>query len=67
MTGVNSALSLASREDYDSENVTEPYNVPEGVGFDGVLSSQWNATEDDENEDEVGEVGVVNEVVAGDS
>lgn len=44
-----------------------PYSVPEWVGFNGILSSQWNTTEDDEDEDEVGEVGVMDEVVAGDS
>lgn len=43
------------------------YNVPERVGFDGILSSQRNTAEDDEDEDEVGEVGVVDEVVTGDS
>lgn len=35
--------------------------------FDWILSSQGNTTEDDEDEDEVGEVGVMDEVVAGDS
>lgn len=45
----------------------EPYDVSERVGFDGILSSQRDAAEDDEDEDEVGEVGVVNEVVAGNS
>lgn len=37
------------------------------MGFDRILSSQGNATEDDEDEDEVGEVGVMDEVVAGNS
>lgn len=37
------------------------------MGFDWILSSQGNTTEDDEDEDEVGEVGVMDEVVAGDS
>lgn len=37
------------------------------MGFDGILSSQRNTAEDDEDEDEVGEVGVVDEVVAGNS
>lgn len=41
------------------------YYVSEGVGFDGILSSQRNTAEDDEDEDEVGEVGMVDEVVAG--
>ena len=35
--------------------------------FDWILSSQGNTTEDDEDEDEVGEVRVMDEVVAGDS
>lgn len=43
------------------------YYVPERVGFDWILSSQGNTTEDDEDEDEVGEVGVMDEVVAGNS
>lgn len=43
------------------------YYVSEGVGLDGVLSSQRNTAEDDEDEDEVGEVGMVDEVVAGHS
>lgn len=71
MTEVKSAFSSATPENYNPDSMTarllEPYNVPEWVGFDGILSSQWNTTEDDEDEDEVGEVGVVNEVVAGDS
>lgn len=37
------------------------------MGFDWILSSQRDAAEDDEDEDEVSEVGVVDEVVAGDS
>lgn len=37
------------------------------MGFDGILSSQGNTAEDDEDEDDVGEVGVMDEVVAGDS
>lgn len=37
------------------------------MGFDWILGSERNATEDDEDEDEVSEVGVMNEVVAGDS
>lgn len=37
------------------------------MGFDWILSSQGNATEDDEDENEVGEVGVMDEVVAGNS
>lgn len=44
-----------------------PYNVPEWVGFDWILSSQGDTTEDDEDEDEIGEVGVMDEVVAGHS
>lgn len=40
------------------------YYVPEWVRFDWILSSQGNTTEDDEDEDEVGEVGVMDEVVA---
>lgn len=36
------------------------------MGFDGILSSQRDAAEDDEDEDEVSEVGMVDEVVAGD-
>ncbi len=43
------------------------YYVPEWVGFDWILSSQGNTAEDDEDEDEVGEVGVMDEVVAGNS
>lgn len=43
------------------------YNISERMRFDWILCSQRNATEDDEDEDEVGEVGVMNEVVAGDS
>lgn len=43
------------------------YYVPERVGFNWILSSQGNTTEDDEDEDEVGEVGVMDEVVAGNS
>lgn len=37
------------------------------MGFDWILSSQGNTAEDDEDENEVGEVGVMDEVVAGDS
>lgn len=44
--------------------VSESYDVPEGVRFDWVLSSQRDAAEDDEDEDEVGEVGMMDEVVA---
>lgn len=47
--------------------LSEPYDVPEGVRLDGVLSSQRDAAEDDEDEDEVGEVGMMDEVVACDS
>lgn len=47
--------------------VRPSYYVPEGVGFDGILGSQGDAAEDDEDEDEVGEVGVMDEVVAGDA
>lgn len=43
------------------------YDVPEGVVPDWVLSSQWDAAEDDEDENEVGEVVVMDEVVAGHS
>lgn len=43
------------------------YYVPERVRFDWILGSQGNTTEDDEDEDEVGEVGVMDEVVAGNS
>lgn len=42
----------------------ESYYVSERVGFDRILSSQWDAAEDDEDEDEVGEVGMMDEVVA---
>lgn len=42
------------------------YNVPKWMGFDWVLSCQWETTEDDEEEDEVGKVGMVNEIVASD-
>lgn len=42
----------------------ESYDVPEGVRFDWILSSQRDAAEDDEDEDEVGEVGMMDEVVA---
>lgn len=31
------------------------YLVPEGHGVDGVLSSQWDAAEQNEEEDDVGE------------
>jgi len=37
------------------------------VGFDWILGSQGDTAEDDEDEDEVGEVVVMDEVVAGDS
>lgn len=37
------------------------------MGFDRVLGSQRNTAEDDEDEDEVCEVGMVDEVVAGNS
>lgn len=37
------------------------------MGFDWILSSQGNTTEDDEDEDEVGEVWVMDEIVAGNS
>lgn len=37
------------------------------MGFDWILSSQGYTTEDDEDENEVGEVGVMDEVVAGNS
>lgn len=47
--------------------VSASYNVSERVRFDGILSGQRYATEDDEDEDEVGEVRVMDEVVAGDS
>ena len=49
----------------DGCELVSTYDVPEGVVPDWVLSSQWDATEDDEDEDEVGEVAVMNEVVAG--
>lgn len=39
--------------------------VPEGVGPDRILSSQWAAAEDDEDEDEVGEDVVVDQSVTG--
>lgn len=45
----------------------ESYDVSEGVRFDGILRSQRDAAEDDEDEDEVGEVGMMDEVVARDS
>lgn len=35
--------------------------------LNGILSSQRNTAEDDEDEDEVGEVGVMDEVMAGDT
>jgi hypothetical protein len=44
-----------------------PYVVPKGVSSDWILSGQRNTTGDDEDEDEVGEVGVVDEVVTGHS
>lgn len=37
------------------------------MGFDWVLSSQGNTAEDDEDENEVGEVRVMDEVVTGDA
>lgn len=37
------------------------------MGFDWILSSQRDAAEDDEDEDEVSEVGMVDEAVAGDA
>lgn len=37
------------------------------MGFDWILSSQGNTTEDDEDEDEVGEVWMMDEIVAGNS
>lgn len=37
------------------------------MSFDWVLSSQWETTKDDEEEDEVGKVRMVNEVVTRDS
>lgn len=37
------------------------------MSFDWVLSSQWKTTEDDEEEDEVGKVRMVNEVVTSNS
>lgn len=37
------------------------------MSFDWVLSSQWETTKDDEEEDEVGKVRMVNEVVTCDS
>lgn len=37
------------------------------MSFDRILSSQWETTEDDEEEDEVGKVRMVNEVVTGNS
>lgn len=43
------------------------YNVPDRMSFDWVLSSQWETTKDDEEEDEVGKVRMVNEVVTSDS
>lgn len=39
--------------------------VAEGVGSDGVLSSQGHTTEDDEHQDETGEHVMVYESVAG--
>lgn len=50
-----------------AKNTDESYYVSEWVGFDWILSSQGNTTEDDEDENEVGEVGVMDEVVAGNS
>lgn len=38
--------------------------VPEGSVLDGVLSSQGDATEQNEEEDQVGEDGVVDDAVA---
>lgn len=43
------------------------YNIPDRMSFDWVFSSQWKTTEYDEDEDDVGEVMMMNEVVAGDS
>lgn len=37
------------------------------MGFDWILGSQGNTTEDDEDENEVREVGMMDEIVAGDS
>lgn len=70
MAGVKSALGLMEimilQVSQHEGNASEagPYGVPEWVGFDGILSSQWNTAEDDEDENEVGEVGVMDEVVA---
>lgn len=43
------------------------YNVPDWVSFDWIFSSQWKTTKYDEDEDDVGEVMMMNEVMAGDS
>lgn len=43
------------------------YDIPDWMSFDGVLCSQREAAEDDEDEDEVGEVRMINEVVTGHS
>lgn len=37
--------------------------IPEGLSSDGILSCQWNAAQQDEEEDEVGEPGGIDNSV----
>lgn len=46
---------------------TRTYNIPDRMSFDWVFSGQWKTTQYDEDEDDVGEVMMMNEVVAGNS
>lgn len=52
---------------WGAEGSQVSYYVSEWVRFDWILGSQRNTTEDDEDENEVGEVGVMDEAVAGNS
>lgn len=66
---MNEVMTSSGNQEVDviRSDCFRPYYVPERMGFDWILSGQRNTTEDDEDEDEVGEVGVMDEVVAGDS
>lgn len=44
-----------------SESVSLSHLIPKGLGIDGVLSSQRHTAEEDEEQDEIGELGVVDD------
>lgn len=55
---------LCSQEDRVQRTKSSAYMVPEGRVLDGVLSSQRDAAEQNEEEDEVGEDRVIDNAVA---